>query len=62
MDGYQFREIGEGGWSDCDQSWYAYCEQSPLHDTRRFEKPPCKTKQVHHVFKNNADRHNSPSV
>lgn len=30
----QFREIGEGGWADCTEEWYNYCNKSALHDTR----------------------------
>jgi hypothetical protein len=31
---YQWREIGESEWMDCTESWYEYCLNSPIHDTR----------------------------
>lgn len=31
---FQYREIGEGGWSACDHDWYVHCQKSPEHDTR----------------------------
>ena len=38
---YQYREIGEGDWIDCNQHWWGYCKESPEHDTRElFTAPP----------------------
>lgn len=31
---FQFREIGEGGWSACDHDWYMHCQKIPERDTR----------------------------
>ncbi|MFP7606846.1 hypothetical protein [Serratia quinivorans] len=31
---YQYREIGEGGWRDCDKAQYDYCQRSPELDAR----------------------------
>ena len=31
---YQFREIGEGGWVDCDAEYYEYAKRSPILDSR----------------------------
>lgn len=35
---YQWREIGETEWQDCDKKWFDYCAKSPIHDTRKFYK------------------------
>lgn len=37
---YQWREIGEGGWQDCDKARYDYCNIMPELDTRTITAPP----------------------
>lgn len=37
---YQCREIGEGGWMDCDKARYDYCQRRPEMDTRTVLSPP----------------------
>jgi len=34
---YQYREIGESGWSNCSKTWFDYCEKSSLYDTRTVD-------------------------
>ncbi|MGQ8703910.1 hypothetical protein [Serratia marcescens] len=36
---YQCREIGEGGWMDCDKDRYDYCQRRPEMDTRTVSSP-----------------------
>lgn len=36
---YQCREIGEGGWVDCDKARYDYCQRRPEMDTRIVTSP-----------------------
>ena len=35
---YQWREIGETEWQDCDKKWFDYCTKSAIYDTRIFYK------------------------
>lgn len=42
---WQFREIGEGEWRDCDEAWHDYCYRSPQHDTRRLYTAPTAAEQ-----------------
>ncbi|HAT3712407.1 TPA: hypothetical protein I8583_001262 [Serratia marcescens] len=39
---YQCREIGEGGWMDCDKDRYDYCQRRPEMDTRTVSSPPAE--------------------
>ena len=32
---YYYREIGEGGWYECDKNWYDYASKSPELDTKK---------------------------
>ena len=34
----QWREAGETEWKDCDEDWFNYCRESPIHDTRSVPK------------------------
>ncbi len=31
---YEWREIGETDWVECDEAWFDYCNKSPIHDAR----------------------------
>ncbi len=43
---FQWREIGEGDWMACSNSWFRFCEASPELDTRVVEVDrPAQTEQ-----------------